>query len=149
MYPDKKPYRVDLQKHNLMCDGNYIRLLKLLPDTDNTDAFRFAVSFSDGSTAEILLKVLDRSKFTTTLSFERMPKSPWLQAKSLAVRMYHDARTAEVLASEQGRQYEAKYDYPNKKMLQENEKVLANEFLAQWLSYCLDFGHSIDEIHLA
>ena len=51
--------------------------------------------------------------------------------------MYHDARMAEVVAVQNIARFEASYTYPNKHMHQKNEKEMVNQFLGEWLSFCL------------
>ncbi|MDD0441623.1 DUF1249 domain-containing protein, partial [Shigella sonnei] len=36
--------------------------------------------------------------------------------------------------------FKARYDYPNKKLHQRDEKHQINQFLADWLRYCLAHG---------
>lgn len=145
----KKPYKVDLRAHGNLCDDNYLRLQRLLPSLEELEAVMFGVSFRGQKSGEVHIKVLDRSPYTTTLNFYRLSESPWLDTQSLAVRIYHDAASAEVLATSHGHQYEAKYPYPNSSMFHADEKLQANILLAEWLNYCLEFGHSLDEIKLA
>ena len=58
----------------------------------------------------------------------------------MVVRLYHDAQVAEVCASQQISRFKASYDYPNKKLHQRDEKHQINQFLADWLRYCLAHG---------
>jgi hypothetical protein len=60
--------------------------------------------------------------------------------QSMAVRLYHDAMVAEVCSSQQIYRFKARYDYPNKKLHQRDEKHQINQFLADWLRYCLAYG---------
>ena len=47
---------------------------------------------------------------------------------------------AEVCSSQQIFRFKALYDYPNKKLHQRDEKHQINQFLADWLRYCLAHG---------
>ncbi|MDU3048807.1 MAG: DUF1249 domain-containing protein [Escherichia coli] len=47
---------------------------------------------------------------------------------------------AEVCSSQQIFRFKARYDYPNKKLHQRDEKHQINQFLADWLRYCLAHG---------
>ncbi len=48
----------------------------------------------------------------------------------MTVRLYHDAMVAEVCSSQQIFRFKARYDYPNKKLHQRDEKHQINQFLA-------------------
>lgn len=58
----------------------------------------------------------------------------------MSVRLYHDAMVAEVCSTQQIYRFKARYDYPNKKLHQRDEKHQINQFLADWLRYCLAHG---------
>jgi uncharacterized protein YqiB (DUF1249 family) len=45
-----------------------------------------------------------------------------------------------VCSSQQIYRFKARYDYPNKKLHQRDEKHQINQFLADWLRYCLAHG---------
>ena len=68
------------------------------------------------------------------------PAVTYWSLPSLTVRLYHDARVAEVCSSQQIFRFKARYDYPNKKLHQRDEKHQINQFLADWLRYCLAHG---------
>ncbi|WP_121345194.1 DUF1249 domain-containing protein, partial [Pseudomonas aeruginosa] len=68
---------------------------------------------------------------------------PWLPAPRLEVRVYHDARMAEVIGAEQARRLMAIYPYPNQAMHQPDEKNQLNLFLGEWLAHCLACGHEM------
>ena len=67
----------------------------------------------------------------------------------LTVRVYHDAQLAEVVEFAPFRRAQPRYDYPNPRMHQPNEKSQWNHFLGEWLSHCLQHGiprdHSLSE----
>ena len=50
----------------------------------------------------------------------------------MTVRLYHDAMVAEVCSSQQIFRFKARYDYPNKKLHQRDEKHQINQFLADF-----------------
>lgn len=65
----------------------------------------------------------------------------------MTIRLYHDARMAEVLSSQDVRQIKPRYDYPNTKMHQQDEKQQINQFLNEWLQLCLSLGHLRQRIY--
>lgn len=58
----------------------------------------------------------------------------------MSIRLYHDARMAEVISSQDVFQVKPRYDYPNKNMHQQDEKQQINQFLNEWLHLCLEHG---------
>ena len=58
----------------------------------------------------------------------------------MSIRLYHDARMAEVISSQDIFQVKPRYDYPNKNMHQQDEKQQINQFLNEWLHLCLEHG---------
>jgi uncharacterized protein YqiB (DUF1249 family) len=137
---DKRRYKMNLPAHMAECDANYLRLRKLFPDLGETDAAAIGVEFS-GARLEVRLNVLERSPYTTLVELKQEPKVPFNRKASITIRLYHDARSAEVVEY-QGRRHflRAVYDYPNADMRQPDEKAQINRFLGEYLSFCLTHG---------
>jgi uncharacterized protein YqiB (DUF1249 family) len=119
-----------------VCDANYGRLLKLLPDCDTEDLhYKFDVSPS----LSYQIKIVECCRYTTSIEMRQIPdNSPSYMQPSMLVRLYHDARMAEVLSFQHIGQIKASYRYPNHQMLHRNEKEQMNIFLAEWLCFCLE-----------
>ena len=62
----------------------------------------------------------------------------------ITVRLYHDARAAEVVEFQNERHFKPVYNYPNGEMRQRDEKVQLNRFLSEYLSTCLAHGACAD-----
>lgn len=143
----KNKFIPDLSKQQALCEANYARIMKLMPDIHQDDEREFQVSLA-GQESTVHLKVEERFTFTTTvivrLSMSR--RSEWLEAPQLQVRLYHDARLAEVICPQTRYQLKGKYPYPNKLMYQPDEKMQLNDYLAQWLSFCLNHGYQQQEV---
>jgi uncharacterized protein YqiB (DUF1249 family) len=145
----KERYKVDLPLQMAECEMNYARLTKLLassllPPLQNE--FRFMVARGEQQWVH-LLRVIERSPYTTTLELSRTAlegSSAWLSMPKLTLRMYHDAKLAEVLAWEGHKRLRPRYEYPNQSMYQNDEKYQLNRFLGEWLTVCLAQGHSLD-----
>ena len=60
---------------------------------------------------------------------------------SMVIRLYHDARVAEVISSQDIQQVQPRYDYPNVQMHHPDEKEQMNLFLKEWLQLCLRLGY--------
>lgn len=182
----KPRYKVNLPRQQAVCDANYLRLLKLMPNLDNSERWVFAVSGQAGSAHDqgvgpkdtshnVCIEVIERARYTTTVvvSQEAQPEIQCEQAASdteselssnaesvsgegslldrwvapkLTVRLYHDARMAEVIGWQRHRYLKARYEYPNRQMYQSDEKAQFNQFLGEWLSHCLDQGHVVDDL---
>ncbi len=140
----KESYRVNLPLHQAQCEANYYRLQKLLQGMQQ-DTYRFCVARGQTDWLQDL-QVLERSPYTTTLllSLHSSQVSAWLKMPRLTVRMYHDARLAEVLAWEGHKRLRPRYAYPNPAMYQSDEKLQVNQFLGEWLRLCIDEGFSLD-----
>ena len=124
------------------CDANYLRLLKLMPDLADSDRRSFNVILGE-SEPRVHFEVTERCKYTTvvnvTLELGGLPET------RIAVRIYHDAKSAEVIAYQDERGFDAVYDYPNTKMRQRDEKAQVNRFLSEFLAVCLEHGVCSEE----
>jgi len=89
----------------------------------------------------LLIRVTENCPYTTTLEVRQEHSLPWLPVPQLEVRVYHDARMAEVVGAENARRLHIRYPYPNAAMHQPDEKSQLNLFLGEWLSHCLSCGH--------
>ena len=125
-----------------VCDANYMRIISLLPDCDSED---LTYSFGAGS-LNFVIRIQECTRYTTTLELRQLnPGLPEYLVPEMQVRLYHDARLAEVLATQNISGLEASYTYPNAAMRQKNEKELVNRFLCEWLEFCLQHADSATE----
>lgn len=151
----KSRYQVDLSALMAVCEINYWRLRKLLlpvfPEFKPGAEFYFAIpAAGSGFERRLLLRVVERCVYTTTLDFVEvndhgsLPGKPdWGLSPQLTVRIYHDAKTSEVIAFQGQRHFRGRYEYPNPLMRQRDEKLQLNNLLADWLNHCLYYGHSV------
>ena len=101
--------------------------------------------------------ITEVTRYTSVISFEQESLSssfeniPGIVATALhprmTIRLYHDARMAEVLLTQDIRQVKPRYDYPNSQMHQQDEKQQTNQFLNEWLHLCLRLGQVNVELH--
>lgn len=141
----KERYKVDLPLQMAECEANYARLTKLITDISHSE-FRFMVARGDHQWLH-QLRILERSPYTTTLELSRRSlsgSSEWLAMPTLTLRMYHDAKLAEVLAWEGHKRLRPRYEYPNQSMYQSDEKYQLNRFLSEWLTLCLEHAFAVD-----
>lgn len=152
---ERRRYRVDLAGHIACCEGNYARLLKLLPNLEEGGRWSFDREISTQHRWQTEIQVVDRARYTTTVEIEqqelflRESTSAWGNKQLLLqVRLYHDAHMAEVLAWSRHKPLAARYDYPNSKMYSADEKAQCNLFLSEWLDNSLQYGLSRQELNL-
>lgn len=143
----RERYRVDLAELQAACEANYVRLMRLLPQMrSERQARRVALSQGDHLLGVLSLEVLEACPYTTTLRVRQEHSLPWLPVPQLEVRVYHDARMAEVVGAENARRLHIRYPYPNAAMHQPDEKSQLNLFLGEWLNHCLACGHEAQPV---
>ncbi|WP_193162111.1 DUF1249 domain-containing protein [Microbulbifer hainanensis] len=145
----KTAYRVDLPSYHADCDANYLRLCKLLPELASREHWRYRMPHG-----AMELSVLERSRYTTEVSLSARADAGerrWMAPPQITVRLYHDARMAEVVAID-GRgpvgDNGVNCAYPNPRMERADERQQANRFLGEWLGHCLENGRTEFELVL-
>lgn len=139
-----KRYVPDLRRLGALCEGNYMRLQRLR-QLESGDASRceFELHRETSYLGRVSMEVLQKTRYTETVLLEQVHNSGrWLNNPQLTVRIYHDARMAEVISCYRDRHIAAVNDYPNRYMHHPDEKVQVNSFMADWLDFCLRFGHA-------
>ena len=153
----KMRYKVDLKRYMADCDANYVRLMKLFPEMGEGQERK--IGLHHGEDCVLCLSVLEQTPYTTLVQLgqemddqeiesqkcENNSSDTWLRLPVLRLRLYHDARVAEVVLCEGDRRAYPRYEYPNKRMYHQDEKAQWNQFLAEWLSHCLEHGYDIIE----
>ena len=134
----KKPYHVDLAELMRVYETNYAKLNALLPVGHEVGDVRCYQAVN----MVYQLTVNEVTKYTTLIDICQSDAMSVFPLPKMSVRLYHDARVAEVCASGDFSRVKAKYDYPNTKLLQKDEKFQLNKFLGEWLTFCLKTGIS-------
>ncbi|CAM5340253.1 hypothetical protein SSTU70S_04063 [Stutzerimonas stutzeri] len=143
----RERYRVDLPELQATCEANYLRLLRLLPEMRQSGRTRrIAISQGDQLLGVLVLQVLENCPYTTTVQVSQEHCLSWLPVPRMEVRVYHDARMAEVVRAENARRLRGIYHYPNAQMHQPDEKNQLNLFLGEWLSHCQACGHELEPV---
>ncbi|WP_297481903.1 DUF1249 family protein [uncultured Photobacterium sp.] len=135
-----KRYTVDLKSLMRLYETNYAKLLPLLPRSDTVGDKHVYLVCDD----VYQLEVIETTRYTTVVTLglvESKAVAEYL-APLLTVRLYHDAKVAEVCAAQQISRLKPIYNYPNLRMHQKNEKHQVNLFLGDWLKHCLRHGLS-------
>lgn len=148
----KRPYSIDLSAQMAVCDANFIRILQLLPSIEfgvkRDISFNNQLNLNSRHQASLTttIEVIESFKYTSTIRIANLSQpstintDSYYQAPEMLIRMYHDAKTAEVISYQQARYFKSKYPLPNKTMYQADEKEQINFFLSEWLSFCLKEG---------
>ena len=135
-----------------VCDANYLRILKLLPDFALNSHRRIGLPMADTAVGVIVeLRVVENFRYTSTLqvSMQNMPPTnpsenlsthPYYRPPVMGVRLYHDASTAEVIAYQHRTTAGFATLMADSVEFKPDEKEQVNEFLAEWLKLCLELG---------
>ena len=140
----KRGYSVDLGSHMAECDANYHRLLRLFPDLRDSDSKGFSLHLP-GFQADVVFAVKEKGPYTTVLHLKVDTDQTWMGMATMpemSIRVYHDAKSAEVIEYQNQNRFHGKYDYPNNRMRQRDEKAQLNRFLGEFLNLCLEHGAS-------
>ena len=113
-----KRYTPDFPEMMRLCETNFAQLRRLLPRVDEAGE---TVSYQVAN-AQYRLTIVESTRYTTLVTIEQT----------------HPA--VSYCASQQIFRFKAQYDYPNKKLHQRDEKHQINQFLADWLRFCLAHG---------
>ena len=137
----KKSFKQDLIELHSLCELNYVRMLRLFPDYEHLNQRERNVG-----QARVVLEVVERCRYTTIFRLNQQhAESRWLGQLRVEVRAYHDASMLEVGMFQSHRRIAARYQYPNARMFQQDEKYQQNRFLADWLEHCLQNGCAVGD----
>ena len=143
---ERKRYQPNLVSLMSLCANNYFLLLKVQADKAQRHQERH---FFINDHLAYAITVNEVTRYTSLITFEQNViehKKPTNKAlhhslhPRMSIRLYHDARMAEVISSQDIHQVKPRYNYPNKQMHQQDEKQQINQFLNEWLHLCLTHG---------
>ncbi len=130
-------------RHNATAlhEANFAKLARIIPGLRDLQGH---IIVSGPNDSQLELRILETSKYTKTFSLhpnhnnkKQRLAQPWLSGLQMKIRNYYDASVTEVLAFQKHHRLDARYQYPNSKMYQCNEKWQTNKFLGEWLDHCL------------
>ena len=138
----EKKYRPHLPTLMALCEINYMLLLRILADKEQVGEQR---CFFISDFLSYRITVNEVTKYTTLITINqeaniRGYNLTELFRPKMVVRLYHDARMAEVISNQDVQQIKPRYDYPNERMHLPDEKQQVNYFLKEWLQLCLKLG---------
>ncbi|HRF44204.1 MAG TPA: DUF1249 domain-containing protein [Candidatus Competibacteraceae bacterium] len=151
------PHAAGLLAHNTpgsfsalmdLYERNYINMRRLLPTMPPASAVRVSQT-PDG--LDLHLRVIERCRYTSELllTYQFGQKNGVLVTEpDLRVRVYHDARLAEVVAAHLRHHAfleTAHCNTTHTNHIQLYNRWRINRFLYKWLTYCLRQGHCFIE----
>jgi len=138
-----------LQLHHAECEVNFLRLEKLLCGFDAAREMEIGIPLPNGRADVLALRVIERSPYTAVVQLSQQTPVWGGRSAQIQVRVYLDARMAEVIAYQNVRHFRVRYDYPNPRMFARDEKRQLNRLLGEWLSVCLARGHALHDVAIA
>lgn len=127
-----KVHKENCQK---LYEDNYRKLVIMLPDIDYLEHVTLS---SENHIMSVTIDVIERTKYTVLLELNAFYEGnvACLIQPTMQVRIYHDARVAEVLSVQGERRIRPFYEYPNEGMFLPDEKQQGNKMLFEMLSFC-------------
>jgi len=135
-------------------ESNYIRLRWLIPQLDSISATAISTVAGD---CPLHVMIEERSRYTTTLTltyvFDRpesgIEAAHALRDPDLQIRVYHDARLAEVQSCARWHRHEVLASIRSECARVLGDRWLRNMMLNKWLDYCVERGHCFDQESLS
>ncbi len=126
----RNSYQVDVSRFLALCSRNYVNILRWLPiSCEEGESWQV-----EGDFGRLDVKLLENTQYTQLIEIKRgIEISQLVDTPKVIVRVYHDAKLAEVLTSRQIYRLRAVYDYPNMRMYHRDEKYQVNAFLEELL----------------
>lgn len=121
-------------------ESNYIRLSWLAPDLDGLEGVHVSSVAGD---CPLHLSIGERGRYTTTLRLTYMFDEIEGAAADpdLLIRVYHDARLAEVQACARWHRHAMLESIRSQLARDLGDRWLRNVMLNKWLDYCVERGH--------
>jgi len=149
-----RKYQLNLSYLMNLCDTNYMLMLKILANKECvgeqrcffiSDCLSYTVTVKEVTRYTSVVSIAQDinvfiGKNNTSTTTHSSPTLDKLFRPSMLLRLYHDARMAEVISCQDTRHVKPRYDYPNSDMHQPDEKQQINLFLNEWLRLCLRLG---------
>lgn len=161
MAKQSKKYQPRLSTLMNLCENNYMLLMRLLACNNDEEMIGNESSFYISDFLSYRITILEITRYTNLVSIcQELPSVEQVNAKKekniennrdiaefegilrpkMIIRLYHDARMAEVISNQGVRQIKPRYDYPNSEMHLPDEKQQISLFLKEWLQLCLKLG---------
>lgn len=169
MVMQSKKYHPRISTLMNLCEVNYMLLIRLLASNNDAEIVGDKRCYFISDFLSYQTEILEVTRYTSLVSIcQTLPYSKITSEKSIqqtdspivnfssgkfstllrpkmVIRLYHDARMAEVISNQDIRQVKPRYDYPNSKMHLPDEKQQINQFLKEWLQLSLKLG----QVHIS
>ena len=121
-------------------EGNYLRLIRLLPDLDDLEGT--VVSRVAGA-LNLYVTIEERFKYTTTilLTYRFAVDSGVALEPNARVCVYHDVRAADLVSHCRRKQTRKVHSWIRGRMPELDHRWETNRFLYKWLRFCSNQGH--------
>jgi uncharacterized protein YqiB (DUF1249 family) len=143
----QRRYPIDLSGNMAVCDANYIRLLKLLPDFALHTTREISLAAPGPDTIDsghlVVMHVEECQRYTSSVSIQlhlQGVSTLFYRPPVIRVRLYHDANTAEVVSYQEQGSFHLRSHPGNGPEFTPDEKQQVNIFLAEWLTLCMQHG---------
>ncbi len=127
-----KKYIPDLERRLSCCSKNYQKLAQIIP-THFTGEGAMALSLGRLGCLEIRLESLSEYTWSITLQHTPLKWPAWLSGAQMRVRLYHDAKLAEVISFLGNGVAQDQFDSQVVNLLYPDEKQQLDDFLGEWL----------------
>ncbi|ABV88874.1 DUF1249 domain-containing protein [Shewanella pealeana] len=129
-FAKKSKYKPNISQFLALCGRNYMHIQRWLT-LEPCEGKQWLVQ---GEFGQLDVCLLENTRYTQLVQISRcVGGNEWLTTPKVSVRIYHDAKLAEVLTSQQIYQLRPVYDYPNMHMHHRDEKYQVNAFLEELL----------------
>ena len=121
-------------------EHNYATLAALFPGIVTGDSLCIEHNLEH---SRLHIQIREKNKYTLLIEVtEKYLHTPvWKRALNMRIRLYTDARLAEVVNYQGKARFQPKYEQPNPKMLHRDEKYQINHLLHDWLLYLNRYQH--------
>ncbi|NVK26210.1 MAG: DUF1249 domain-containing protein [Gammaproteobacteria bacterium] len=131
-----KRYVPNLKKLQTICGRNYGLLLRMLP-MEYSEGSQWQISLNHHLSYTLVVESV--APYTETMRLKQNQLGmPQFLATEIEFRVYHDAQMLEVLSFQQQNRLRQKYDYPNPKLHQKDEKLQVNSLLKDWFNLVIN-----------
>lgn len=125
-----------------LCEINFTLLCRLMPGEKRQGA----LTIWQIKRQKYQITIEELTRYTKLISIRQLTSLiNYCCLPTINVRVYYDARVAEVCSTQQISRFKARYDYPNATMCQPDEKCQINQSLTDWLHHCVVYGALADE----
>lgn len=129
-----RKYVPNLAEQQAESARNFLLLMRLMPLLKDGVAV-----FDVPDQGSLVLTETERSRYTGFVTLAPLDANKWLQAPQFDIRVYYDAKLAEVASINGFRPISGRHNRAERDR-QVDEKRQINQHLGEWLRHCLDAG---------